>query len=564
MPKNYAYLVQVNAINNNNKFYEIIENDDDTVSVKYGRVGGTVMTKDYSHTKNFWMLKSEKEAKGYEDRTALHSNIDRSQTVSKELSFKPVENKDVQELLDLLITSSREFMQKNYKVSSEEITQKMIDEAQRDIDSLSRIEPGTLNSLYYFNSKLEELFTDIPRKMGRVADYLAHTEADFSRILQREQDMLDNVKGLLVQTQLKDNEQKQERTVLEAYGLDIRPVTFKEEDEITTHLGRDYNGLLVEDRFVRGFVVENHKTRNAYEQYKRENKVSSKDVRLFYHGSKVENWYSIAKAGLSLNPNARTTGKMFGQGLYFAPESRKALNYMDVKGSHWNDGTRETGYCAVYAVALGKCYEPNYVLGSSFKEKDLPKGYNSVFASKNNQALGLKNDEYIVYSEKACTIKYLLEMSQSNVIHKEYKLNREVLRNALHKGFLSLEKTKTGAKAELLFDKLSSSVASEIRRKITADCKQDRLFVHFDRVFGTILFETVSADGTSHPVLPDITKHDYVFVSRELKRAFAESELEWKVLAKSFDNYEVGETIVRKDTLPHSKAKNEKVGKEIE
>ena len=109
-------------------------------------------------------------------------HVNRSQTVSKELSFKPVENKDVQELLDLLITSSREFMQKNYKVSSEEITQKMIDEAQRDIDSLSRIEPGTLNSLYYFNSKLEELFTDIPRKMGRVADYLAHTEADFSRI----------------------------------------------------------------------------------------------------------------------------------------------------------------------------------------------------------------------------------------------------------------------------------------------------------------------------------------------------------------------------------------------
>ena len=87
--KNYAYLIQINPNANNNKFYEIFQNDDDTVSVKYGRVGGTVMSKDYFYSKNFEQLKDEKERKGYVDRTALHSNIKKNQ--NNELLFKPIE-----------------------------------------------------------------------------------------------------------------------------------------------------------------------------------------------------------------------------------------------------------------------------------------------------------------------------------------------------------------------------------------------------------------------------------------------------------------------------------------
>lgn len=561
--KNYAYLLQVNAANNNNKYYEITEADDGTVSVKYGRVGGKEMSKNYGYEKSFWALKEEKERKGYEDRTALHSEVKQdTKSMSAELSYQPVENSDVQELLDLLITSSREFMQKNYTVSASEITEKMVNEAQRDVNELGRIaSTGTPNSLYRFNEKLQELFTDVPRKMTRVSDYLAKTEADFDKIITREQEMLDNVRGAIVQTQTQDVAQGKNMTVLEAYGLDIRPVTYNEEDQITTHLGHDYGGKPVEDRYVQGFVVENHRTRAAYEQYKHDRHMTSKDVRLFYHGSKVENWYSIAKAGLSLNPNAVVTGKMFGQGLYFAPEARKALNYMDVKGSHWNDGKRETGYCAVYAVAVGKAYEPDHILHSHFRGSDLPKGYDSVFASKRNPHLHLKNDEYIVYDQSACTIKYLLEMSHQSVRHKEYNLDRDVLRSRMQDGFDTLIRTPDGVRAELSLESLSHFVQAELQ-KLISNYDTDRLFFDYSIKSDRISLEATTANGDSITLSPAITKDDYAFLAREMKKAFVESELEWTSAMRSASEYPTGKSVRdRYGMLPKEETKH-KAGKE--
>lgn len=561
--KNYAYLVQVNASANNNKFYEITEADDGRVSVKYGRVGGREMTKDYGYEKTFWSLKEEKERKGYEDRTSLHSEIKQdSKSVSEELSYQPVENPDVQELLDLLISSSREFMKNNYTVSATEITEKMIIEAQRDVNELGHIaSAGVPNALYRFNEKLQELFTDVPRKMSRVSDYLATTEADFDKIIAREQEMLNNVRGAIVQTQTIDAKKDKDITVLEAYGLDIRPVTYNEEDQITTHLGRDYGGKPVEDRYVKGFVVENLRTRAAYEQYKKDRNMTSKDVRLFYHGSKVENWYSIAKTGLSLNPDAVVTGKMFGQGLYFAPESRKALNYMDVKGSHWNNGRRETGYCAVYAVAIGKAYEPDHILHSSFRGSDLPKGYNSVFASKNNPKLHLRNDEYIVYDQSACTIKYLLEMSHQNVRNKEYNLNRDVLRSHMQNGFDTLIRIPDGVRAELSLEALSSPVQAELQ-KLTNGYDVDRLFVDYNIKADKISLEATTTNGNSITLYPSVTKDDYAFLAREMKKAFAVSEVEWTSAMRSASEYPTGKPVMdRYGMLPKEETKH-RAGKE--
>lgn len=552
MAKNYAYLIQVNEQANNNKFYEVTENDDNTVSVRYGRVGGKEMEKDYGYQKNFWSLVEEKLRKGYEDRTALHADVQKSSGLTEELSYQPVEDEKVQELLDLLISSSREFMQKNYTVKGTEVTQKMIDEAQADLNSLSTIASNSSPfSLYQFNEKLKELFTDVPRKMNKVADYLAQTEFDFDKIIQRETEMLDNLRGIVMQTKDVSKETK-DTTVLEACGLDIRPVTYAEEDQILSHLGKDYDGRDVENRYRQAFAVENHATRAAYEAYKQEHHISKRDVKLFYHGSKVENWYSIAKTGLLLNPKAQVTGKMFGQGLYFAPECRKSLNYMDTSGSHWNGGTRDTGYCAVYAVAIGKAYEPTRILGSSFYGSDLPKGYDSVFASKHNPHLGLRNDEYIVYDQSACTIKYLMEISKQNVRTKEFNLDRNALRSQLSDSFDKLIKTPEGMKAELSVEMLPQKAQAEICSKITDNFDCDRLFVQYNAKSDRISLSVVSISGDSMEIAPNLTRDDYAFLSREMKKSFVESENAWKELVEASSEYRTGEIVANKHGIaPH-------------
>ena len=51
------------------------------------------------------------------------------------------------------------------------------------------------------------------------------------------------------------------------------------------------------------------------------------NIQQLWHGSRNENWLSIIKNGLQINPNAKITGKMFGKGIYFAPNPKKSYGY---------------------------------------------------------------------------------------------------------------------------------------------------------------------------------------------------------------------------------------------
>ena len=547
MAKNYAYLVCVDSRSNHNKFYEITENDNGSLDIAHGRVDKTAIHHHYEPwEKTFDGLKSEKERKGYRDVTALHMKKEVSSDKVAELSYKPVEDPVVQAALDKMIESSRMFISQNYSITADKITQKMIDEAQYDLSRLSSIaESNSPAALYEFNKALEELFMDIPRAMNNVRDYMAKSTDDFDKIIQREGQMLDNLKGAIQISQpAVAPDKSKDMTVLEARGLTMRQVTYKEEDRIIDHLGKDYHGD-VERRFVRAFAVENQKTRENYEQYKKDHHISPRSVKLFYHGSKVENWYSIMSSGLSLNPDARTTGKMFGQGLYFAPECRKALNYMDVKGARWNSGQQETGYTAIFSVALGKAYEPSRILGSNFRERDLPNGCNSVFASKRNPHLGLMNDEYIVFNQSACTIKYMMEMSHHFVKDLDYSIDRKALRNSLIDHTGDLVKEGSGVfKVQLFTEDMPDKARSELLSHFHGESLDD-LTVTFDTRSNRITAFTVPLDdGTgTKDIHPDFTGDDLKFILREIKKNFAEGEFEWQSVMKT------GSTLNRGDVI---------------
>ena len=549
MAKNYAYLVCVDSKTNHNKFYEMTENDNGSIDIAHGRVDKTAIHHHYeAWEKNFNTLKAEKERKGYKDVTALHMKKEVSSYKVAELSYKSVEDPVVQAALDRIIESSRMFISHNYSITADKITQKMIDEAQYDLSRLSAIAVNTTNApaaLYEFNKALEELFMDIPRAMNNVRDYMAKSTDDFDKIIQREGAMLDNLKGAIQITQpVAANGKNKDMTVLEARGLTMRQVTYKEEDRITEHLGKDYQGD-VERRFVRAFAVENLKTRGNYEQYKKDHHISPKGVKLFYHGSKVENWYSIMSTGLSLNPDAIITGKMFGQGLYFAPECRKALNYMDVKGARWNSGQFETGYTAIFSVALGKAYEPNRILGSTFTGKDLPNGCDSIFASKKNPRLKLMNDEYIVFDQSACTIKYMMEMSHHFVKDLDYSIDRKALRNSLIDHTGNLVKEGTGVfNVQLFIEDMPDKARNELLSHFHGEPLDD-LTVTFDIRSNRITAFTVPLDdGTgTKDIQPDLTTDDRKFLFREIKKNFAEGEFEWSGVMKTGNTLNRGDVI---------------------
>lgn len=402
------YLVMVTGSANNNKYYRMIPNGS-SWTAEYGRVGANPQKREYSMSQ--WSKKyNEKVAKGYVDQTDLVEDLIQVEK-SKKSEYKEIENKVIAEIVERLQAMARKAISENYTISSNKVTQAMVDEAQDILTSLL-----TIDTVEKFNDTLLVLFTTIPRKMGNVRDFLARTDKDFSEIIQKEQDLLDVMKGQVVQKQVVDDAAEEddtlyENTILEQLGLVFEECDANDIATIKASLGE------ISGKFHKAWRVTNLKTQQRFDEFVKLNKI--KDKRLLFHGSRNENWWSIINSGLVLKPtNAVITGKLYGYGIYFAPKARKSLGYTSLSGSYWAHGNSNSGFMALMDVAYGvpydvydfnsKYYDMNYDNLQRFKQ-----GANCLHAHAGANLGGyssLKNDEIIVYKEEQCTIKYLVEL----------------------------------------------------------------------------------------------------------------------------------------------------------
>ena len=401
--KSPVYLVMVTA-NNNNKYYRMIPHGD-TFSVEYGRVGSSCQKASYSMSQ--WDKKyNEKVKKGYVDQTHLVQDLIQKEEPTTKDGYKEIVNKAIAEIVERLQRMAKQKIQQNYKVSSQQVTQAMVDEAQKVIDKL-------MNStkVKEFNIILLELFGVIPRKMSNVKDYLASNETDFARILKDEQDLLDVMRGQVVQHTVDNSkseattEEEKGETILEAMGLEFEEVTDEDVAMIKSLLGD------CRDKFYKAWRVKNIKTQKRFDDFVEKEKVSK--TKLLWHGSRNENWWSIINTGLVLRPtNAVITGKMFGYGIYYAPKARKSLGYTSLSGSYWARGNSNSAFMALMDVAYGKPYDVHsfdskyYNFNYERLQQTCP-GANCLHA---HAGAMLRNDEIIVYKEEQCTIKYLVEL----------------------------------------------------------------------------------------------------------------------------------------------------------
>lgn len=395
------YLVMVTGGLNHNKYYRQIPHGD-TWTAEYGRVGDSPQRRVYSM--NVWDTKyREKIKKGYIDQTDLMSDL----VVEKQgPAYKEIENKSIAEIVERLQKMARQAIEKNYTVSSNKVTKAMVDEAQNILSGLV-----TITDLTQFNEELLKLFTTIPRKMKNVRDYLARSEDNFASIIQAEQDLLDVMRGQVVQhaeEETETNEAKADETILEHLGLEFFECDETDIARIKASLGS------CADNFYRAWRVVNLKTQKRYDDFVKENGI--KNTKLLFHGSRNENWWSIINTGLALKPtNAVITGKMFGYGIYYAPKAQKSLGYTSLSGSCWARGTSNSGFMALMDVAYGKPYNV-YSFENRFhnftyeKLQEACNGANCLHAHAGSM---LRNDEIIVYKEEQCTIHYLIELRKN-------------------------------------------------------------------------------------------------------------------------------------------------------
>lgn len=399
----YLYLIKVEPNANNNKFYKMIELDNGTFKVEYGRIGnGNIQTRYYPMSQ--WETKLNEKLstrKGYFDQTRLVAEP----VVKREnKKYLDIENLSILQIVTRLQTMAKQAIKDNYIIKPNSVTQTMIDEAQLTLNNLI-----TTNNIELFNKILVELFKIIPRKMGKVKDYLAIKIDDFANILQREQDLLDVMKGQVVEHSIvdeteEDNIELPSQTILDVLGIRFEEITEEEKNIIKKQLGS------ISDKYYQAWKIINIKTQTNFDEFINNNKI--KNTKLLWHGSRNENWWSIINSGLVLRPSAVITGKMFGYGIYFAPKAQKSLGYTSLNGSYWTKGNSNSAYMSLYDVAYGKAYDVhsfdsqfyNFNYETLQKHK---KDANCLHAHAGNM---IRNDEIIVYKEEQTTIKYLVEL----------------------------------------------------------------------------------------------------------------------------------------------------------
>lgn len=398
-----TYLIMVTTANNN-KYYNLFP-EGDQFRVEYGRVDATKTTACYPMSKWDSQIKS-KLKKGYQDVTDLKKDlVEEISSTNPETPYKEIENAAVKAIVEKLQSMARDTINKNYTVKASAVTQDMVDAAQKIIDSLANL----CSTVDEFNENLLKLFTVIPRKMGNVRDYLASDKDEFAKIISKEQDLLDVMRGqIYVKPEVEEVSpiEKKQQTILEELGLVMEEATKDDIALIKTLMKESV------DKFRKAWRVTNLKTQERFDKFVEDNDI--KDTRLLFHGSRSENFWSIIKTGLVLRPtNAVITGKMFGYGCYYAPKCAKSIGYTSLSGSYWAGGGCNTAYMALFDVAYGTPYDV-YNFDSKYYNLDYNKlqqfkqGANCLHAHADRGML--RNDEIVVYKEEQMTIKYLIEI----------------------------------------------------------------------------------------------------------------------------------------------------------
>jgi len=394
----------VTATANNNKYYNMTPHGDKWTA-EYGRIGSSCQRREYPISQ--WEKKyNEKIKKGYIDQSGLAQDLIQVEKGNTENSkYKKIENKSIADIVERLQQMARKAISDNYTISSNKVTQAMVEEAQNLLAELVDV-----SNTEKFNEILLNIFSVIPRKMKNVSDYLAKSNKDFSRIIADEQDLLDVMKGQVVQKQTEDSidsdkEDHIPTTILDVMGLEFSECNNDDIVKIKASLSSCSN------RFYSAWRVKNKRTSERFENFVVNEGI--KNTKLLWHGSRNENWWSIINTGLVLKPtNAVITGKMFGYGIYYAPKAQKSLGYTSLEGAYWTGGNSNSAFMALMEVAYGKPYDV-YSFNSKYYNFDYERlqsacpGANCLHAHAGNM---LRNDEIIVYKEEQCTIRYLVEL----------------------------------------------------------------------------------------------------------------------------------------------------------
>lgn len=313
-------------------------------------------------------------------------------------SYKPMEDKHAQEVIDRLLAAANKVLMEQY-TSIREVPQNQIQRAEKLILELAEIRKS--NDIERFNNVYMSLLETIPRRIKSLTALLAKDRNDFDEIIVREEELLD-----MLVSKLKSENAYEGQTYSDSTGVKIRSCT---PDEYA-----HYKAMASDNRcqFIDAWIVDNPKTRMAQERYVQD--CDHVEWNHFFHGSGTQNWISLMENGLLIKPSGVPhCGSMWGNGAYTANKPGKSLGYTSAQYSCWANVQDKTGFIAVFTCASKKIHHVN-----ANQERICPNskaelqkhcaGADTLFAHAG--ASGLANDEIIFFDTNCLTIEALIEV----------------------------------------------------------------------------------------------------------------------------------------------------------
>lgn len=426
-------LILVDTVNNNNKFYHVSLNDSGLVTKRYGRVGveGVVLTENSGRVGYERTIKA-KEKKGYKRTEVNASHVTTStndmsleRIAQKHLTVDP-SNTFVAQLISRLVSANQHQImeQSGGKINVADdglvrtalgiVNQRTIDDARSILNSMmsNTTSRGPI-------MQMEEYLTLIPQDVGRRRGW--HTDFLKQESLNKQSDFLNQLESSVqwynktLAAQTAADEDTEDHSGL----FRMRLGHLDKSDPRYAHIERTYlNSRNTRHsshnmRLVNVFTVED----KAHEEVFNKTAKELGNTRELWHGTSVSNILSIMTKGLFIpktNSGIKIAGRMFGDALYFSPQSSKSLNYST---GYWHGGATRSNNCFMFFndIVMGNEFRPRHW---DYQQKDKAyngtdsrgRKYNSI--SVKGGTCGVLNDEIMVWNTDQIKLSYLCEFAR--------------------------------------------------------------------------------------------------------------------------------------------------------
>ncbi len=382
----------------------LLEEEGDVIKASWGAMGGVGISGanrscNYSRSM-YWIKYYEKINKGYVDNSVAYAEDEPHEP--KKVEESKVKRQSINDmavkLYRLLSFSTKTMLTRT--IRSLHVTSGMVEASKKYLAQLYEC----TEDLELFNKILLQLCMVCPRKTYAMDNLIAHSHSEMGKVIAREEDLVAALEGILLKnssTSIDSPDSNSECDPFISLGIEVSSVNPTEQKQVIGMLPGELSS-----KIVNIYKVNSKKHNSNFKEYCKKNNIT--DTRFLWHGSRNENWLSIIQNGLLLKPNAKITGKMFGNGIYFAPKAMKSWGYTSYKNSYWAKGSSDFACMGIYETAYGKPYHPSRLESWDFTEGKLKKkGANCVHAE--GGTCGLMNDEIIFYNEDAMCLRYVVE-----------------------------------------------------------------------------------------------------------------------------------------------------------